>query len=51
MAGERHRVEVLADWDGLGGPILMGHLDATSVRGKQVFSFEFLPEWLASGGW
>ena len=49
MPGERRRVEVFAYWDGLGAPALMGHLAATAVRGKEVFSFEMAPDWLASG--
>jgi serine/threonine-protein kinase HipA len=49
MAGERRQVEVLADWEGLAGPTPMGQLDAASVRGKEILSFEFLPSWLASG--
>lgn len=48
MSRERRRLEVLADWPGLEGPSLMGHVDATPARGKEIFSFEFSPTYLAS---
>jgi serine/threonine-protein kinase HipA len=41
-------IEVVADWVGLGGPTLMGHLTATSVRGKEVFGFEYDRKWLST---
>jgi serine/threonine-protein kinase HipA len=41
-------IEVLADWVGLEGPTLMGHLTATPVRGKEVFTFQYDPAWLSS---
>lgn len=41
-------IEVVADWASLGGPILLGHLTATPVRGKEVFAFEYDKSWLAS---
>lgn len=40
---------VYADWIGLQEPTLMGTLNATQVRGKEVFSFEYADEWLKSG--
>ena len=43
------RIVVYADWAGLDHPTLMGYLFAESVRGKEIFSFEFTPEWLESG--
>ncbi len=45
---EQRQIEVVADWLGLGGPTLMGHLTATPARGKQVFAFEYAKEWLSS---
>ena len=39
-------VEVWADWRELGTATLMGILRASEVRGKEVFSFEYEPEWL-----
>ncbi len=40
-------IEVCADWVGLRGPTLMGTLYATPSRGKDIFSFEYHPDWLA----
>ena len=40
-------IEVWADWVGLGGPTFMGTLFATTSRGKEIFSFEYDPAWLA----
>lgn len=42
-------IEVWADWQDLGSPILMGHLRSSLTRGKEVFSFSYESEWLASG--
>lgn len=42
----RLEIEVWADWRDLGGATLMGHLLATSSRGKQIFSFEYDRAWL-----
>ena len=42
-------IEVWADWQELGAPILMGHLRSSLTRGKEVFSFSYEGEWLASG--
>jgi serine/threonine-protein kinase HipA len=41
-------IEVVADWDLLGGPTLMGNLTATPARGKEVFAFEYDKEWLGA---
>ena len=41
-------IEVVADWVGLEGPTLMGHLAATPARGKEVFAFEYDKAWLSS---
>jgi serine/threonine-protein kinase HipA len=40
-------IEVWADWQELGSPILMGHLRSSLSRGKEVFSFSYGEEWLA----
>jgi len=40
---------VYADWGGLKGPRLMGQLRAASIRGKEVFSFQYEGAWLDSG--
>ena len=37
----RRTIEVFADWEGLEGPTLMGHLFASPSRGKEIFSFEY----------
>jgi serine/threonine-protein kinase HipA len=37
---------VYAHWKELQLPILMGTLSSTSVRGKEVFSFEYETNWL-----
>ena len=41
-------VFVYADWEGLKGPILMGTLSATHLRGKEIFPFEYNNDWLKS---
>src|SRR5262249_22212651 len=38
-----------ADWEALRKPTRMGVLRATSVRGKQIFSFEYEQSWLDAG--
>lgn len=37
-----------ADWDSLNGPQLMGVLNSTLVRRKEIFSFEYDKDWLDS---
>lgn len=49
MAARRRRIEVHADWAGLGGPARMGTLFATPARREEIFSFEYDEAWLASG--
>jgi serine/threonine-protein kinase HipA len=45
---ERRQLYVYADWQGLTqGAQLMGILSAVPVRGKEVFSFSYAPQWLA----
>ncbi len=39
-------VDVFADWIGLSGPVLMGQLRISSVRGKEVYAFSFDSQWL-----
>jgi serine/threonine-protein kinase HipA len=39
-------IDVFADWMGLDGPVLMGKLRISSVRGKDVYAFTFDPQWL-----
>ena len=40
---------VYADWKSLPDPELMGVLSASSVKGKETFSFEYMRNWLDSG--
>ncbi len=49
-ATEQRTIYVYADWKGLNGPVWMGLLHAAPSRGKEVFSFEYDPLWLRSGG-
>ena len=47
----KHRqknIEVYAHWAGLAEPTLVGILHAAALRGKEIFSFEYHDEWLAS---
>jgi len=39
-------IEVWADWQELGSPVLMGHLRSSLTRGKEVFSFSYDDGWL-----
>jgi serine/threonine-protein kinase HipA len=50
MAAERLTVEVVADWVGLGGPVRVGVLHGTPLRGKEIFAFEYDKAWLATAG-
>lgn len=42
-------IEIWAVWRELGSPILMGQLQSSLSRGKEVFSFTYNTAWLASG--
>jgi len=48
MVNNKRSVFVYADWESLKGPILMGTLSATHLRGKEIFSFEYNKDWLKS---
>jgi serine/threonine-protein kinase HipA len=41
-------IQVCAHWRGMTEPVVMGTLYAAPSRGKEVFSFEYDPEWLKS---
>jgi serine/threonine-protein kinase HipA len=45
-ASQQRAIEVWADWDGLSSPQQVGVLCASVSRGKEIFSFEYAPEWL-----
>ncbi len=49
MSGSPRQVRVYADWVGMSGPCLMGHLSMDRVRGKEIFSFEYDDAWLSGG--
>jgi serine/threonine-protein kinase HipA len=44
------QIEVYADWIGSNGPEHMGQLTAQSIRGREIFSFSYRPEWLEVAG-
>lgn len=43
------KIFVYADWIGLNKPQLMGTLNSSLIRGKEIFSFEYSEEWINSG--
>jgi serine/threonine-protein kinase HipA len=48
--GNDRTIYVYADWEKLlNAPMLMGTLTSVRSRGKEIFSFEYTPDWLASG--
>ncbi|SMD32243.1 serine/threonine-protein kinase HipA [Reichenbachiella faecimaris] len=46
MAGRE--IYVYADWQEMESPMLMGILTSEQLRGKEIFSFEYDKDWLAS---
>ncbi|MEO8494379.1 MAG: type II toxin-antitoxin system HipA family toxin, partial [Planctomycetota bacterium] len=40
-------IHVFGDWQELGEPQLMGLLRTELTHGKETFSFEYAPDWLA----
>lgn len=42
-------IQVYAHWAELDRPTLIGYLNATQLRGKEVFSFQYSDDWLKSG--
>jgi serine/threonine-protein kinase HipA len=48
MAGSKKTIWVYADWEGIEVPQLMGKLQAELLRGKEIFSFEYDPDWMKS---
>lgn len=45
---EQKKIYVFADWQEIKGPKLMGILNASPSRGKEVFSFEYDADWIKS---
>jgi len=43
------KILVYAHWAGLEDPALMGTLNVTRSKGKEIFSFEYMDTWLKSG--
>ena len=41
MAAKTKNIAVYADWDGLGGPLMLGMLQARAGAGKEVFEFSY----------
>lgn len=41
-------IQVCAHWQGMAEPVLMGTLYAAPSRGREIFSFEYDPDWLKS---
>lgn len=48
MSKEKKKIYVYADWLELKAPTLMGVLSVEFLRGKEIFSFEYVNEWLNS---
>lgn len=47
-ANRKRSIWVYADWSGTASPQLMGILQAELLRGREIFSFEYHTDWLAS---
>jgi len=47
--GAKRSIQVFAHWEGIQDPHPMGILHALPGRGKEIFSFEYEPQWLDSG--
>ena len=45
----KRNIQVFADWQGLTKPALMGILSSERLKGKEIFSFSYMKEWLDSG--
>ncbi|MFT7590660.1 MAG: serine/threonine-protein kinase HipA [bacterium] len=46
---KKRYVHVYANWQEIEEPILMGELHSERLKGKEIFSFEYDKDWLASG--
>lgn len=49
MSNASKIIYIYAHWLEWESPVLLGFLSAQSIRGKEIFSFEFAPEWLKLG--
>ncbi|MEI8245485.1 MAG: HipA domain-containing protein [Lentisphaerota bacterium] len=46
MSSMSKTIFAYAHWPEWQAPVLMGRLNVQSIRGKEIFSFEFTPDWL-----
>lgn len=46
---DKKLISVYADWVQIEKPTLMGYLSVSSIRGKEIFSFEYAANWIQSG--
>lgn len=46
---DKRTISVYAHWSGMENPSLMGTLRSDRLKGKEVFSFEYVDEWLQNG--
>lgn len=51
MKPDRRDIFVVADWQGLDGPVPVGVVTATPSRGREVFSFAYDDHWLKARAW
>ncbi|MBK7108185.1 MAG: HipA domain-containing protein [Chitinophagales bacterium] len=49
MTKAQKEILVYAHWKGMVKPMQMGILNATSMKGKETFSFKFTESWISSG--
>lgn len=49
MKTDIKEIQVYANWEGFPEPRLMGTLNSTLSKGKEIFSFEYCKEWLDAG--
>ena len=49
MSNASRTIFFYAHWPEWEEPVLMGRLNVQPIRGKEVFFFEFDPDWLKSG--
>ena len=45
----KRSIYVYADWLGMDKPFLMGTLHSDRLKGKEIFSFEYVKDWLQNG--
>lgn len=45
----KRSISVYAHWEGMENPFLMGTLNSDRLKGKEIFSFEYVEDWLQKG--